>query len=460
MNLSFKNRIALYYMVATAIVIAIVFFIIYLIVSTTVFFNLDRNLSFEAHKHTQEIWIRGDSILFVNKSEWLEREHTEIQVHPVFIQVVDKAGRLMDKSPNLKEGTLNFETEKRYNEQFDALLNGRQIRQVQIPIEENGHIAGYILAAMSMEDTKMVVRNLQHVLWILFPIVLLGLFIVSRFLAGKSIEPIQRITATADRITRNSLDERIELPKNHDELYTLTASINELLQRMQDALEREKQFTSDASHELRTPLSVLQGTLEVLLRKPRTVAEYQEKITYSMGEIQRMSHMVDQLLLLARFDNGSRPTDLHPMSLLPAIDDVLQRHKTKISERELSVRMEGADTLEVVADRFDLDLILDNLLSNAIKYARTGSCITIRFAQEAGKPVCTIHDEGVGIRQEDIGHIFNPFFRSDALQHKQIAGNGLGLSIVKKACNRLGIDISIRSVPNEETIARLEFPTT
>ena len=175
MNLSFKNRVALYYMAATAIVMAIVFLIIYLIVRTTVFYSVDRNLSFEAQKHTQEIWIRGDSILFMHKGEWEEREHNEVHVHPVFIQVVDTLGRVMDKSPNLKEARLQFATGKRYNEQFNAVLHGREIRQVQIPIEERGQIQGYILAAMSMEDAIMVVRRLRQVLWILFPGVLLGL---------------------------------------------------------------------------------------------------------------------------------------------------------------------------------------------------------------------------------------------------------------------------------------------
>ena len=458
MNLSFKNRIALYYMTATAFVMGIVFLIIYLIVRTTVFYSVDRNLSFEAQKHAQEIWIRGDSILFMHKGEWEEREHNEIQVHPVFIQVVDQSGRLMDKSPNLKEASLQFASGKRYNEQFDAVLHGREIRQVQIPIKEAGRIEGYILAAMSMEDANMVVRRLRQVLWILFPVVLLGLFAVSRFLAGKSIDPIRVITATTDRITRNSLDERIELPKNRDELYTLTASINELLQRMKDALERERQFTADASHELRTPLAVLQGTLEVLLRKPRTEAEYREKITYSIGEIRRMSRMVDQLLLLARFDTAQRPAGLEPVDLVAAVDDVLQRHKAQIGGKTLAVDITGADSLAVHTDPYYLDLILDNLLSNAIKYARPGSRITVAFSQEAGRPVCTIQDQGIGIRTEDLPHIFNPFFRSDALRHKEIGGNGLGLSIVKKACARLGVSVSIDSASDTGATARLEFP--
>src|SRR5690606_22671498 len=98
----------------------------------------------------------------------------------------------------------------------------------------------------------------------------------------RSIQPVRTITRAANRITRRNLNERISLPGNHDELYDLTSSINELVSRMEKAIEREEQFTADASHQLRTPLAVLKGTLEVLIRKPREEKEYQEKIRYSI----------------------------------------------------------------------------------------------------------------------------------------------------------------------------------
>ena len=109
MTLSYKNRIALYYMVATAVVIALVFFIIHLIVKTTVYYNLDNALSYQAEKHTKEIFIEEGNIRFVNKAEWEEREHKEIDIHPVFLQITDDSGRIIDKSPNLKEQALDFE---------------------------------------------------------------------------------------------------------------------------------------------------------------------------------------------------------------------------------------------------------------------------------------------------------------------------------------------------------------
>ena len=459
MTLSIKNRIALNYIVATAIVIAIVFLIILLIIRTTVFYNLDKELTFEAQKHSKEIGFHNDSIKFVNIKEWTEREHTEVQIHPVFIQIVSKSGELMDKSPNLKDATLTFDKGKLYNEQFNVLIKERPLRQIQIPIEEQGEIKGYILAAISLEDAQMVINNLKKTLLILYPIVILGLFGVARYLAGRSIRPIKKITDTANHITRNNLNQRIDLPKNKDELYILTASINELLQRMQEALEREKQFTSDASHELRTPLTVLKGTLEVLNRKPRTEAEYKEKIAYSIEEINRLSLIVDQLLMLARFEETHKSIAKEQVSPVEVIDTILERHKEHIKKKALKASIHADDVTSINTDPYYIELILDNLISNAIKYSKIGKEIDVNFSASEAATTCTIKDEGIGIKSEDLPHIFNPFFRSESsLQFKEIKGNGLGLPIVKKACTQLGIDINYKSEPNKGTTVTLTFP--
>ena len=456
MNLTFKNRIAFSYMVATAFVIAVVFFIIHFIVKTTVYHNLDNALSYQAQKHTKEIFIQGDSILFVNKAEWQEREHREVDIHPVFLQINDKSGRLMDKSPNLKEQALDFELNPLFVDPHTKLLDGRKIRQAQIPIEQDQAIKGYILVAMPLEDTNMVINNLKQILWILYPVVIFGLFFISRFLAGRSIIPVQQITETTNRISRENLNERVKIPANKDELHTLSTSINDLLQRLQNTLEREKQFTSDASHELRTPLSVLKGTLEVLNRHPRSEAEYKEKINSSIREIDRMSGIVDQLLLLARLDKISI-SQKHPIHLISAVDEVLHRYRSEINAKNLKVHMEDVGSHEIVTDKYYLDLILDNILSNAIKYSYPSSILKIDIEKKGGRLYCHIGDEGIGIRSEDLTKIFLPFFRSDALSHKEIKGNGLGLSSVQKACDLIKVHLEVDSRPHAGTIVTLQF---
>jgi signal transduction histidine kinase len=456
MNLSLKNRIAFYYMIATAVVVAVVFVIIHLIVKTTVYNNLDAALSYQAEKHTHEIFVEDDSIRFSNKAEWEEREHKEVEIHPVFLQINDRNGRIMDKSPNLKDQFLDFEHHPSFIDPHTTQLGGREIRQAQISLIRDGAIAGYILVAMPLEDTEMVLANLKNILLLLYPVVLFLLFFISRFLAGKSIIPIKQITETTNRITRSNLNERVLLPENKDELHTLSTSINDLLQRIQDAMEREKQFTSDASHELRTPLSVLKGTLEVLNRIPRSEKEYKEKIAFSIKEIDRMSGIVNQLLLLARLDKSSL-TKTQPIQLISAIDEVLQRHKTAIKEKDLKVTLEDFSGEEVETDPYYLDLILDNLVGNAIKYSFPASSLLIQVKKEGHQLACSIQDQGIGIRQEDLQNIFMPFFRSEALNHKEIKGNGLGLSIVQKACNLIHSQLKVESQINSGTTVTLVF---
>lgn len=444
-------------MLATAGITFFVFIVIYIVTQTAMYSRIDSDLTVQAQMHQKEIFIQNDSIFFINKNEWEEREHQEVKANPVFIQIVNKEGALMDKSPNLKTSKLVFNENEAFYNQFDTKINGEAIRQIQVPVEQNGELKGYILTAISLEGANIVLDNLQKLLLMLFPLVLICLFIITRFLAGRSIIPVQIITQTTDRITRNSLNERVPLPQNKDELFTLTSSINELLDRMQEALERERQFTADASHQLRTPLAVLKGTLEILIRKPRTEAEYQEKITYSIKEIDRISSAVEQLLILARLDKKSAKIAQTPVNLEIVINDILHRFRSDISKKSLAVNSTSTEVFTITSDPYYMDLVLENLLSNAIKYADENTSIDISIFSKNEKVVCQIKDFGVVIPPTDVEHIFNPFFRADALNHKSIKGNGLGLSIAQKVCDLLNIKIAVSSSAEEGTVFTLVF---
>lgn len=445
MNLSFRNRIALYYMTATAVIMAVAFTVVYYVVQGTVYQNLDDDLTYEAEKHTSEIIVVGDSIKVRNKREWEEREHREVQVNPVFIQILNKDGKFMDKSPNLKEDVLTFNPQQNYGGHFNETLNSIAIRQVQLPIEENGKIKGFILAAMSLESSKMVLFNLRNVLIVSYLFLLVGLYFMSRYLAGRGIIPVKVITETTKRITKNNLNERVVLPQNKDELYELSSGINQLLQRIESAIERERQFTSDASHELRTPLATLKGTLEVLIRKPREQSEYEDKIKFSLTEIDRMADTLEQLLLLARLDTNSKTVDHSLIPLPTIIDEILSRHKKSISQKKLTIDSHNGLALESLVPHYYTNLILDNIIGNAIKYSNEASTLHIEVTLQDSKVVCKVQDEGIGIKKEDLNNLFNHFFRSDALNHKSISGTGLGLSIAKKAADAINAEIHVES---------------
>ena len=148
-------------MLATASIIAMVFFIIFFVVQSAVYSQIDRELAYEAGKHQKEIFIKNDSIIFIHKDEWAEREHREVQVNPVFIQIVSPTGKLMDKSPNLKEGNLLFSGADKIDNHFDTQLNSQVVRQIQLPLKQDGSLKGYILAALSLDGAIIVITSLK-----------------------------------------------------------------------------------------------------------------------------------------------------------------------------------------------------------------------------------------------------------------------------------------------------------
>ncbi|MGA8854570.1 MAG: HAMP domain-containing sensor histidine kinase [Christiangramia sp.] len=457
MKLNFKNRIALHYIVATGLIIALVFLGIFFVVKSTVYANLDKDLNFEIQKHTQEITISNDSIYFSNKKELEEREHVEVQVNPVFIQLSDRDGKLFDKSPNLKEKELITSANQEAGQHFNALLSNERIRQVQLPLKKNGNLKGYVLAAMSLEGSTQVIKNLGNTLLLLYPIVLIGLFFISSFLAGRSIAPIRSIISTTNKITRNNLNARVNLPQKKDELHELSSAINELLNRIERTIERERQFTSDASHELRTPLSSLRGNLEVLIQRERSPKEYEEKINYGLSVIDMISLTLEQLLTLARMEAPSTMR-VEEITILPTlIDEILSKYKNRIQEKNLQVKLDLGNTEEYQVPRYYAYLILDNIIQNAIKYSKTGSKLQISMNSNKDSLVCIIKDEGIGIKPNDLEKIFNSFYRSDAMKHKHITGNGLGLSIAKKSADAIGAKFELESKLHHGTTFRVFF---
>jgi len=455
--MTFKNRIASYYLIAATLLIAIVFVIIYFIVSTTVYSNLDSALVYEAEKHIKDVVVNQDSIYFNTKAFKEEREHKEAEVIPFFLQIVNVDGKMLEKSSNLNEQVLNFNSNLTNGEMFNSSLSEKAIRQTQIPIVNSNKTKGYLIVAVSLEGTILVVKKLRNVLFVLFPIILFLLFFVSRYLAGKSIQPIESITETTNRITKTNMSERIKLPQSKDELFTLTNSINDLLNRMEKAFVREKQFTNDASHELRTPLSVIKGTLEVLVRKPRKQDEYEKQINYCISEIDNMSERVDQLLLLARFDKSKISLRKQDLPVISLIDSAIHRHRKLIEEKDIKIIIEDKENLEVNTDPYYADMIFENIVSNAIKYSLKDGEVFIKVFKNNKKTVIEIIDYGVGINEEDLDSAFNPYFRSDSLHHKEIQGSGLGLSIVKKASEVLSIEVKLENQSDGGIKATLKF---
>ena len=456
-TLSLKNRIALYYIISTAMLIFVVFIIIYSIVSFSVQKNVTDNINFEVEEYLEKIQFVNNETKLIDKNEWIKQEHNEISVNPVFLVLSDKYGREIEKSENLRKESLHFTKNSQVKVVSDFKLGGKLVRQMQVPLIKDNQIRGYLLVAVSLEEAANTVRNLLNILLLLYPITLILLFLVARIITGRSIKPILNIIETADKISQENLNARIDLPKKKDELQLLSQTINDLLDRIQNAVEREKQLTSDASHELRTPLAVIKGTLEVLIRKPRNQTEYLEKIDFCIKEVDRLNNLVSELLLLARFENQKQNLKHEDISLNAVFLDVLSRYSDKIKRKEITVKHHFSEDYIIKSDNYLISIVIGNLISNALKYSNDKGEIVINLSNDNSTIIVSIFDNGIGISKDNINKVFDPFFRSEPNEHPEVKGTGLGLSIVRRICTLLGIEINISSEENSGTTVILRL---
>ena len=455
--LSLKNRIAFYFSISTALLIFVVFTIIYSIVSFSVHKNVNDTINFEVEEYLEKIQFVNNETKLIDKNEWIKQEHNEISVNPVFLVLSDNKGTEIEKSENLRKESLHFTKNSKVKVVSDFKLGGKLVRQMQVPLLKDNQIRGYLLVAVSLEEASITIRNLLNILLLSYPITLILLFLVARIITGRSIKPILNIIETADKISQENLNSRIDLPKNKDELQLLSQTINDLLDRIQNAVEREKQLTSDASHELRTPLAVIKGTLEVLIRKPRNQTEYLEKINFCIREVDRLNILVSQLLLLARFENQKQNIKHEEVSLNAIFLDVLSRYSDKIKNKGITVKHHFSEDYIIKSDTYLISIVIGNLISNALKYSNENGEISIDLSNDDSTIIVSIFDNGIGISKDNINKVFDPFFRSEPNDHPEVKGTGLGLSIVRRICILLDIDIKISSKENSGTTVILRI---
>jgi len=466
--MSLRNRIAIYYTAATSLLIALIFSGILFLVDRAVSSHNDDELQYEVDEtisdlKQQDRYFRD--LAHANKFDDDDTGYKEKNIKQKkfdigleFIQIVDYQGRVLKKSENLSSRTLQFQAGKSVTIYFNGKVEGEMFRHLQVPlVNPDGVTKGYLIVAHSLMNALTFLHELQIIFLFSFPVIILILFVLTRFIAGKSIQPIDGVITSAEKISKTNLNQRIPLPYHHDELYRLSAAINALLDRLEDAFKREQQFTADASHELNTPLSVVKGTLEVLISKPRDTSHYETRIRFCLLELKRMGRIIDKLLVLALHDGNKISPNVENIVLSGLIDDVIARMQRFAVEKDISITVEGSKDERVAADPAMLEMIFENILSNAIKYSPNNSDITIAVEHDGSDLICSIADKGVGIPEKHLLKIFDRFYRVDESRNSKTGGVGVGLSIVKKLADLQHITVTVQSSPSIGTKFILTF---
>lgn len=455
MNFHFKKRIAIFNTIAVAITTFIVFVVIYYVVSFSSFQHLDNDIKAEMEEVFNNINWENESIQINKMPEWDEAEHQQIEVNPTFIQIVNIDGKAIFKSINLQDDYLLIHPNNNKTSFYNTTINTQKIRQGQFPIiNKNKKTIGYLTIGVSQEESSSVLHNLFIVLCFTYLILVFVLYLIMYYVASKAIKPVQKLIQSASQINESNISSRLPLPNNKDEIYKLATTFNDLLNRIENSIEQQKQFTADASHEMRTPLTIIKGTLEVLLRKERTPEQYEKKINEVISQTDRLSYLFDQLLQLARAESNNTIIKKEKIILKEKIDHLINGGDLLLNKNQIKYNIPS--NCVVFADAALLDRILENIISNAIKYNTPNGNITFEWNEKSNSLL--IKDEGIGISKDQQPYLFNRFYRADNSRSSEIKGNGLGLSIVKKLCELQHIKISVESAENKGTSFTLQFP--
>ncbi len=308
----------------------------------------------------------------------------------------------------------------------------------------------------SLRPREESLHRLAIRLAITLPAALLLASLAGLQVAKAAMRPVERMRARAAAIGASDLHERLPEPATGDELARLAATLNELLGRIEAAMERERRIVGDASHELRTPISVLRTRLEVALRGAGDPAALRETLGAALADAERLSRLAEDLLVLARADQGKLPLRLEPLDVQDVLEQAAARHRAPAAAagRALDVAVDVAGGAVVLADPDRVAQALDNLVVNALRYG--AGTIGLRARRAPGGIALVVEDRGAGFAAAFVERAFERFSQADEAGGR--AGSGLGLAIVEAIARAHGGHAAVGARPGGGAEARLVLP--
>jgi heavy metal sensor kinase len=288
------------------------------------------------------------------------------------------------------------------------------------------------------------------------PLLLLLTGVLGWFMSARALRPVNQLADAAQRISGSSLHLRIPPRNANDELDQLIVAFNKMMDRLSESFEQVRRFSTDVSHELRTPLTVIRGQLEVALMTARTEDEFRDAIVNALEDVDRISNIVRALLLLSQAETGRLALHNEPVDVSEVTGELVEQFRSTAKEDGLSLTWELEPEAVVRGDRTQLDRLVTNLLSNALKYTPRGGHVHVNVRKDAGQVTLTVADDGKGIPEESLPHIFDRFYRVPGSDPAK--GLGLGLSFVAWIVKAHNGTIDVKSAVGKGTKFSIVLP--
>ncbi|HDL18445.1 MAG TPA: HAMP domain-containing protein [Bacteroidetes bacterium] len=390
-----------------------------------------------------------------------------------YLIVYDETGRPVYSSPLSKTISLPVplsvkqveleEIVERKVPQYDQYLHpdGKgevTFRAINRKIFFNKEQIGWVTVASAIEKVEESLRKLLATIALLIAVVSVLIGVSGFFLTRKSMRPVDVITSKANHISYTNLNERINGVTGKDELGRLSDTLNHLLDRLQNAFDSQRQFLADAAHELKTPLSVLRAHWESELNNEELSLEFREKLVHDVETVSRLTHLINNLLLLAKTEDIQTSFSFSDFELKALLQDVISDAGILADLKEQKLVVKKLIPVKMHGDRDRLYQLFFNLVENAIKYTQDSGEIVLSMQEPAGRIAVKIEDNGPGIPTEDMPHIFDRFYRVQKDRSRKTGGSGLGLTICKLIVEAHNGKIEAESEPGKGSIFRVVLP--
>jgi two-component system OmpR family sensor kinase len=425
---SVRARLTLWYTAILALVLIIFSAVSYVLLARAIRAENDASLADTAHEFAAA-FDPGDRSR--GRDELLDLRYSDRE-----IMVLSPAGALVEAS----KSRIGPEERKRIEafvraggKGFYTILGGEErdgVRIIATPINVVGRRYTVVVASSLSEQADRL-QSAAHAVFLGIAVALLVAAAGGYLLARKSLAPVTMMSLKARQIGAETLDERIEIGNERDELGFLAATLNGLLERLQLAFESQRRFMADASHELRTPIAIIQGEADVALARDRDAVDYRESIEVMQRAARKLTRIVQNLFLLARGDAGRYPMSITRFYVGDVVADCVRGMRSVAQARGVALTSSAPEDMVIVADEELINRLVLNLVENAVKFTPEGGRVHVDVQTEYGACAIRVTDTGIGIPPADQERIFERFFRGDRARPQNSGGAGLGLPIAR-----------------------------
>ena len=425
-RLPIRLRLALAFAAAMAVVLAAIGLFLYLRLGSALDQTIDDGLRTRADDIAALVRQSESGLREGGGSRLAERGES-------FAQVLDLRGRVVDTTPQLGERPLLSRDElARAAERPITLERGplpgidEESRLLGAPVLAQGQRL-VVVVGSSLEGRVEALSGLRTQLLVGGPLALLAAALLGYGLAAGALRPVESMRREAAEISAAEPGRRLPVSPSRDEVARLGETLNSMLARLEAALDRERSFVADASHELRTPLSLLRAELELALRRPRSVEELERALRSAAEETERLGRLAEDLLVLARSDQGEFPILRVPLRVSDVFEGVAARFAPRAEQVGRRLESSPSGGLAVAGDRLRLEQAVGNLVDNALRHG-TGT-VRLSAVERGGAVELHVGDEGPGFAPAFLPRAFERFSRADEARSR--GGTGLGLAIVE-----------------------------